>query len=297
MTELQGAHVSDRRDRQPVHEVTTADGAGLAVRRIGARRRGPPVILTHGMFSNQSICVPLARYLAREGFECWVYDWRGHGQSTSGGTPPTFDRLAALDVPAMISFVRERTACERVAWVAHSGGGLALLMHLARVPEAAARISCGVFFGSQAVGAATTPLGKAFVALTGAIHALYARVHGPRLHATARDEFVGILGPWLRWNRTGRWTGEDGFDYEAALSKLEVSVLAFAGTGDRWIAPPEGCARLVRALGGTRKELVVCAPRNGFGEDYGHAGIILSRGARKEIWPRVAGFLRANGAG
>ena len=246
------------------------------------------------MFSDGRFCIPLARYLAEEGFECWIYEWRGHGQSTTGKSPPTFEQLAAEDVPAVISFVRERAASPRVAWVAHSGGGLALLMHLSRVPQAAEQIACGVFFGSQAFGAATTPLGKAFVTLAGALNGLRDRFAAPRIRVSPREEFAGIIGPWFRWNLAGRWIGDDGFDYEAALGRLSVPLLAFAGSGDRWIAPPEGCARLVQAIGGTRKELVVCAPKHGFGQDYGHAGIMLSRGARTEIWPRVAAFLRAN---
>ena len=292
MSDLGVAERTDNRECQAAHEVTTADGARLAVRQIGARRAGPPVILTHGMFSDLRICIPLARYLAREGFECWIYEWRGHGRSTTGFVPPTFDQMAALDVPAVISFVRERTECDRVSWVAHSGGGLALLMHLARVPQAAEQIACSVFFGSQAVGAATTPLGKGFVTLVGALNGLYGRINGPQ--ANERQEFLGIMGPWLGWNHTGRWIGEDGFDYEEALRKLDVALLAFAGSGDRWIAPPKGCARLVRTLGGTRKELVVCGPAYGFLEDYGHASLMLSRGASREVWPRTAAFLRAN---
>lgn len=290
--QARSAGLGDPPQGRAIYQVMTADGACLAVRRIGEGRRGPPVILTHGMFSDMRICVPFARYLELEGFACWTFDWRGHGRSTAGKSPPTFDQVAALDVPAVISFVRERAACERVAWVAHSGGGLALLMHLARVPKAAEQISCGVLFGSQAVGAAATLPGRVFVTLCSALNGILRRVTGPRLRFHGKDEFAGILGPWLRWNRTGRWLGEDGFDYEAGLAGLGVALLVFAGSGDRWIAPPEGCTQLVRAIAGPRNKLIVCAPENGFSEHYSHAGMILSPGARKEIWPRAAAFLK-----
>jgi oxygen-independent coproporphyrinogen-3 oxidase len=107
------------------------------------------------------------------------------------------------------------------------------------------------------------------------------------------DEPKGILSQWYRWNRTRRWTGWDGFDYLAALGDLTVPTLCLAGAGDRWIAPAPGCRRLFDALGSRDKEWILCAKSEGFSEDFGHARIIASRAAQREVWPRIRDWLVA----
>src|SRR5688572_3601759 len=69
--------------------VTTADGLRLALRRVGDRG-AVPVVLTHGTFSNYRSCMGLAEYLAKAGFACWVFDWRGHGASARPERPHSF---------------------------------------------------------------------------------------------------------------------------------------------------------------------------------------------------------------
>ena len=107
------------------------------------------------------------------------------------------------------------------------------------------------------------------------------------------NEPKGILSQWYRWNRTRRWTGRDGFDYLAALRDLTVPTLCLAGAGDRWIAPAPGCRRLFDALGSRDKEWILCAKSEGFTEDFGHARLIASRAAQREVWPRIRDWLVA----
>jgi len=71
-----------RNVRSELHRVVAADGVELALTRFSADSgAGVPVLLTHGTFSNGAICSRLGAYLAGHGFDSWVLELRGRGQS------------------------------------------------------------------------------------------------------------------------------------------------------------------------------------------------------------------------
>ena len=105
------------------------------------------------------------------------------------------------------------------------------------------------------------------------------------------DERKGVFDAWFRCNRTRRWIGSDGFDYVAALRQLTVPTWCLAGAGDHAIAPVEGCQRVYEAIGSPSKRWTVCGKTEGFSEDFGHARLIASRTAQREIWPRIKDWL------
>lgn len=93
----------------------------LAVTRLGladvAQNRGIPVILLHGSFSNRRFWyspkgVGLGAYLARQGFDVWIPEMRGHGLSKRNQdyTRNRVADYARYDLPAIGAFVREQSA-------------------------------------------------------------------------------------------------------------------------------------------------------------------------------------------
>jgi oxygen-independent coproporphyrinogen-3 oxidase len=282
-----------RGTRSERHRVVTADGVELALTRVvGPDGAGDPVVLTHGTFSNAGICARLANYLAARGFDCWVLELRGHGASQRAFPDPSFEAFGLLDVPAALEAVRAHTG-RPLFLVGHSGGGLAFLMHLVRQPSARADVRGAVLLASQATEACATWRGRVFVAFGRLTDLTLGYTPGRALGLGPEDEAGGVLTEWYRWNRAQRWTGQDGLDYLAALGDLSVPTLCIAGAGDRFIAPPAGCRRLYDALGGTDKAWLLAARSEGFSEDFGHARLIASRGAQREIWPRVHDWLVA----
>jgi len=270
----------------------TKDSVELSLLRISHDiRHDVPVLLTHGTFSNAQVCTRLAGYLAENGFDCWILELRGHGRSEAGDAHPDFERFSEFDVPAALQAVLHRTRKEHLFWVGHSGGGLVLLMHLARNPEACARLKGIVTLASQATEAGATWAGRAKIALGAMANNLIGYSPGPLLKLGPENEFKGVMNQWFRWNWNRQWTGKDGFDYFEALRKVEVPALCFAGGGDRFIAPYQGCRRLYDALGSLDKRMAFCAKSEGYGEDYSHARIIASRRAQQEIWPMIAEWL------
>ena len=272
---------------------TTPDGVELSFLRFTADVRwDPPVLLTHGTFSNAQVCGKLAAFLAAHGFDCWIVELRGHGQSQRGGGNPDFQHLADFDVPTALEAVRRWTGKSQAFLLGHSGGGLAFLMHLARNPRSCEHVKGIVTLASQATEAGTTSRSRLKIVGFAAINNLLGYLPGPTLGLGPENEFRGVMNQWFWWNWSRRWLGRDGFDYSRALSHVDVPALVLAGVGDRFIAPVLGCQKLYGLLGSQDKQLMICGKATGFAEDYDHTRIIASRSARKEIWVTILRWMR-----
>jgi pimeloyl-ACP methyl ester carboxylesterase len=276
-----------------LYRESTRDGVELSLLRFsGDVRWDTPVLLTHGTFSNAQVCARLASFLADQGFDCWIVEWRGHGRSQAGHTMPDFQHVADFDVPAGLDAVRRHTGKPHLFLAGHSGGGLVFLMHLARRPEARKQIKGLVTVASQATEAGRRWRDKATIASFAALNNLVGHLPGPAFGLGPENEWRGVMNQWFRWNWRRRWLGRDGFDYDAAVRKVAVPALCLAGAGDRFIAPVSGCRRLFDALGSQDKQFVVCGNAAGFAEDYDHRRIIASRAAGQEVWPVIATWMR-----
>ena len=66
---------------------------------------GYPLIVTHGTLSNAKVVRGLGRYLAQLGFDCWLLEWGGHGQSKAASKRQNFEYPGFHDVPTAISAV------------------------------------------------------------------------------------------------------------------------------------------------------------------------------------------------
>ncbi len=136
--------------------VTTIDGWQLGVRRIRPPVSDPhklPVVLCHGLGLNATFWTitdnHLPAQLASRGYDVFLFDFRGSGNSTQVGrlgrinrrlrqTPFlevgegrwNVDDIIRYDVPAVLEYVKQETGSDRVNWVGHSLGGMLLFPYL-----------------------------------------------------------------------------------------------------------------------------------------------------------------------
>ncbi len=116
----------------------TADGLTLRGKRY-ATPGGQPIILAHCFAGNGlEFDIPkkgfnLAVYLARRGYDVYMYNVRGCGRepyfSDPGDWMFTLDHFAAFDAPAVIDKI-SREAGKKPVWLGHSMGGAILYMYL-----------------------------------------------------------------------------------------------------------------------------------------------------------------------
>jgi oxygen-independent coproporphyrinogen-3 oxidase len=275
------------------HRVITSDGVELSLLRFARNVQwNVPILLTHGTLSNALVCARLASSLADQGFDAWILEWRGHGQSARGDARPDFQYLADFDVPAGIAAVQQATQRKEIFLVGHSGGGLVFLMHLARQREKSAFVRGIVTIASQATEAGHTWRDKAKIASFAAVNNTLGHLPGPMLGLGPENEWREVMNQWFRWNLSRRWLARAEFDYAQALGEIDVPLLCLADAGDRFIAPVRGCLRLYETVGSRDKRFVLCGKSDGFSEDYDHTRIIASRAADQEIWPIISEWLR-----
>lgn len=153
----------------------------------------PPVILTHGTFSNAMICAELAAFLNANGFDCWIYEWIGHGLSEYGTLYPDAEDFALNDVPTVFETVFTETNSTSCIWVAHSGGGFLPLIYMARNLHRQYEIETLVGMGSQTTGTGKNLIGKLTTRIVPIVIQMLGKVPGPLFGLGPEDEISGFL--------------------------------------------------------------------------------------------------------
>lgn len=287
--------------------VIAADGTRLALYRVGEPGR-PVVLLMPGTFSNHTFWLGtkgrgMAWALAESGFEAVVLDPRGHGGSdrppgrgrggsgdgrSAGGGEWTFEHWGRVDVPAAVAHVAEP---DRPALlVGHSAGGASMLIALAGEPDIRHHVAGVVVLATPVPWLQRWRRVSAWGIRS--LSRLLGRFPARLVGLGPEDELPGVMSQWMTWNLRGEWLGEDGIDYVRALADVRVPVLGMSGAGDTLFAPPHACRTLVEMVGAGDRRYELAGRETGFSEDFDHPGIVVSRAAREEVWPRVLGWLR-----
>jgi len=275
-------------------------GARLALHRINASAEsadsvaGEPVLLAHGTFSNHRTCSALARYLAGRGFDCWLLDYEAHGLSDTVEPAADFETLFLSGTHRALEYVSDTTQ-RKVHWVGHSGGGLAVLMAIARQPDLLDRLQSLVTLASQASDAGQLPSHRLILRTLKLLTGALGRVPARTLKLGPDNETATVMQQWYNWNLSARWIGTDGIDYTKTLEKLDklsrLPLLSLAGSGDWFIAPPDACQRLHARLPCSDKTWLECGVQHGYSENFSHARLVSSRASAREIWPRIGDWL------
>ncbi|HEV2130707.1 MAG TPA: alpha/beta fold hydrolase [Longimicrobiaceae bacterium] len=222
---------------------------------------------------------------------------RGHGESERPSCW-TMEDWIRHDAPAALDQVLDATGARDCFWVGHSAGGVVGAAMVGAFPRLTSRLRGLVLVGAP--GPAGVSGLRRWMARSGHLAAgLFPRtaVPGTLLGLGPEPEPTPLIRQWMGWNLLGAWRGSDGSDYLDVLDRVEVPLLAVAGAGDRWLAPPEAVRNLAERFGSEDSTLVVAGTRQGFRENYGHAELIVSRSARQEIWPLLSDWLAARADG
>ena len=267
-------------------------GGSIALTRLQPERTiGLPIIIAHGTISNGESVSDLAAHLFQLGFDCWILEWGGHGQSSASNPRNNFETPAFNDTPHAIDHVLKQSGHKQFYWVSHSGGGHLPLMYLARTPEQAHRFAGIVTIGAQATDGAAGLKGKCRALVLWGVTRLMGETPKALVSVGTEGEPTLLLAQWARWNLTQKWMGVDGFDYMSAIKANNTPALMVSGANDN-IAPPSGCRKFYDALGSQDKSWLLCGIDSGFSKDYSHGQLIRGSAAKAEVFPRVSDWLK-----
>jgi predicted alpha/beta hydrolase len=286
--------------------VVTEDGERLHLRHFKASPDGPPILMLHGVIENGTIFYSrsdkgLAPFLARNGFDVFVGDYRGHGKSEppiNRGTTYGQTEEIRYDIPAFIRHVRRIHECP-MHCIAHSWGGVLLIASLARFPELIEDVRSVTLFGTKRriLVKSTNKFVKINILWNTAARAIVALLgylpRGTFGRGTDAESNKTHLHCKM-WVGSDRWVDpDDGFDYGAAVRKVELPpILSFAGRGDAYLGHPRDVEVFLMEIGAARVRKEVLGRVEGHLEDYDHASMLTSKDAIHDHFPRVLDWLR-----
>lgn len=279
----------------------------LHLRRIYRNPNGTPLFMLHGAIENGKIFYSdsgrgLAPFLARRGFDVYVGDLRGRGESrprVSRGSRYGQTEAITEDIPALIDYAAGLRGEAPRHWIAHSWGGVLLSSFLARYPERCRPLRSLVYFGSKRC-VRVKNLHRfmkvdliwkfACSILTGICGYLPAR----RLKIGADDETAKSHRQSVEWVRPSPWIdSEDGFDYRAAIKRIKLPPIWYlAARNDHCLGHPNDVRDFMQEAGEQERRYTLLAKRNGNRRDYDHVTMLTHRDAEIDHFPLVEQWLR-----
>jgi predicted alpha/beta hydrolase len=282
------------------------------------------VLLLHGLSANRfAFHWPgrsIAGYLAAEGFDSYVAELRGAGESVSELTSWSFHDYLEQDVPALLERVREASRQPRVHFVGHSMGGILAMCHAIvtggdeLLSAAALGSALDYALGTSGFGPLlkarpllqrmnSVPWGRAMQAVSPFLARLDDPLAGfnfhpdnaeaPLVRAVYRNTFTPIptalLGSLATGLEPGGLKSREGEPYQARASSLKTPLLMIAASDDRQ-CPLEALEATAKA---TRAKLLHFGSRYGHRAEYGHFDLLLGRHAPEEVWPALVDWLGA----
>ncbi|MDX5435792.1 MAG: alpha/beta hydrolase, partial [Pontibacter sp.] len=235
----------------------------LHLRRISQHRNGPPVFLVHGSIETGRIFYSrsgkgFAPWLAKQGYDVFVADLRGRGESKpaiSGRSRFGLNHTLREDFPAFINKIKELKGDVPQYWGAHSWGGVLMLAYLAR-PVAPVQVQAMTFFGSKRrisirslkkffmVDVMWNWVGKTTAAATGALYARQLKMgsDSETRHTHLQTHAWVVQRRWLDWH--------DKFDYAQALQAQQLPpTLYLTGAKDDVLGHPVDVEKLMLETG------------------------------------------------
>ena len=309
---------------------TAGDGVRLCLTRVvsDARPTRGAVVMQHGLGSNGGVYLvrglSLAERLAELGYDCFVSELRGAGQSARPAGDWGLSDYLTLDLPAVIATACEVSGHPQLNWIGHSLGGVMMMLY--GIDHPGAPIARLVTVGSaldyrpgkniyrslrslRPIAAAVLP-SIPFGALS-RLNGLVAG-YGPNFMAesmnfqrsnidravTRRLLATGFTSiPMRLLDELDTTFDEHGFQlsgrdaYLPRASALRMPLLMLGGSADPQ-CPPEATAASLALLSGVQDKRCVTFGRAwGDQDDYGHFDLLVGRHAQREVWPQIEAFL------
>jgi len=277
-------------------EITCADGVRLQGHFLPAHGGTPglPVLVSPATGVKQQFYLRFANWLAGQGHDVLVFDYRGIGLSLQGPLKRSRATLAEWgqqDQVAALDWLLHRTGSEQGLLLGHSAGGqmIGLLPNHGRVARlVGVSASSGWFRGMRLGFAVKARFGLRCVVPLGTLIKGYAPTSAVGL---GENLPAAVARQWGEWCAAGGYAtnatrGRPEQDFHAQV-RTPITVLH---AEDDDIATPATVADLLRTFPSARKQALSVRPASHGLKAIGH--IDWFRASHQALWPVIASALR-----
>ncbi len=251
------------------------------------------ILFTHGTFSSRKVFNAITDFLTNQGFTCWVFEWRNHGDSSKMKHLFNFETIGKEDFKLIFNYLFDEVKIEKLSCITHSGGGICLTIALINYPKFKSKINCITMFACQGFGAAVSTSNYIKICMSRLGSKLLGYTPAKALGRETNETYY-LMKQWFDWNLTGRFYGENGINYQSQMPDIKTPIFSIYGKGDTFVAPKEGCELFLSSFDNPLNKALFCSKAAGFLEDYNHSRVLHSRSASKEIYPFVLDWLDKN---
>lgn len=268
---------------------------------------GIPVFMLHGSIENGKIFYSknhkgLAPFLARNGYDVFVADLSGRGESK-----PAITRFAkqgqtdaiTKEIPAFINYIISIKGNTPQHWIAHSWGGVLLSSFLARFPEQTPPISSLVFFGTKRVIHVNhfeklIKVNLFWNLFARVLAKLYGYLPTQKFGVGSDNETRQFHRDVVKWCNPSEWRDTvDGFDYAAAVKKITLPpLLHFVGSQDSYLGHPQDVEAFAREMFAVDSEIMILNDQNSK-RNYGHIDILTHPQAESDHFQKLLHWLNS----
>ncbi|WP_233520491.1 alpha/beta fold hydrolase [Flocculibacter collagenilyticus] len=268
-----------------------------------------PVLMVHGAIENGKIFYThkgkgVGCFLARQGFDVYVLDLRGRGQSTpaisSSNKHGQFNSIAQ-QIPIAMNYIHQLNS-NPIHLVGHSWGGIMLTSTLVRYPDLANMVSTKLFFGTKR-SISVSHLKKRLMidVLWNGVAPLLSKVMGylpaKQLQLGSDNETYDYLKESRPWVNGKPWKDVvDGFDYEqAAIAHQDrlsnIPVWHFAAVDDHVLGHPVDVKRFQREAQQEHGKYTLLGKAQGNLADYDHITMLTHPKCEQDHFPQIAKWM------
>lgn len=291
---------------QQISEFIVNKNEKIHLRHIHKEKCGTGILMLHGAIENGRIFYTesgkgLGCYLAEQGFDVYVADYRGRGESA-----PKIDQhtehgqhhLIVEDIPELINYVYQQTG-QPIHVVCHSWGGVLLASCLARFPELAKLIKSNVCFGTKRQVSVWNlerlfKVSLVWKRLAPFLVDKHGFLDAEKLKIGSDNESRLSLLESVNWVKRSPWHDMvDGFDYGQAAQHVEwPPTWHLTGVKDKVLGHAKDVQLFISESSKEVAKFSNLSKKQGNAMDYDHINILTHPKAVNDHFPLVVEWLQ-----
>lgn len=279
----------------------------LHLKRMYSNENAPVIFMLHGSIENGRIFYSkngkgLAPFLAKNGFDIFIADLRGRGESQ-----PAIDKnsehgqneIINEDIPAFINKIIEIKGDAPQQWIAHSWGGVMLASYFARHKEHRHLVKSMVFFGTKRVITAFN-FEKIFKInfVWNNWSKILIKKHGflpaQKMGFGSDNETANSYNETNFWVKGNKWIDpKDNFNYQESVQDINFPpLLSITGIKDKSLGHPKDVESFIKEISPQEFTFKVLGKKAGNKNDYDHINILTHQDAVKDQFIMILDWLK-----